>query len=62
MLEAKFAAAGQADAASFDLYVRGAGHLRRLLESVGLQRRQKDVTPSLSEYLKMKATDIEAAE
>jgi len=62
MLEQRFAAVGMATAIDLDLYVRGAGHLRRLLESIGLQRRQKDVTPSLSEYLKMKATDIEAAE
>jgi hypothetical protein len=62
MLEAKFAAAGQANQPDLDAYIRGSGCLRRLLESVGLQRRQKNVTPSLSEYLKMKATDIEAAE
>jgi hypothetical protein len=53
MLEAKFAAAGQADAEDLDLYQRTAGNLRRLLESVGLQRRAKpvdlyrDVLPAL---------------
>ena len=62
MLEAKFAAVGQANQVDLDAYIRGSGCLRRLLESVGLQRRQKNVTPSLAEYLKMKATDIEAAE
>jgi hypothetical protein len=62
MLEAKFAAVGQANQVDLDAYIRGSGCLRRLLESVGLQRRQKNITPTLSEYLKMKATDIEAAE
>jgi hypothetical protein len=50
-LEAKFAAAGQASEADIDLYIRGAGGLRRLLESVGLQRRARDVTtPSIEQY------------
>jgi hypothetical protein len=34
-----------------DLYFRGSNNLRRLLEAIGLQRRSRDVTPSLSEYL-----------
>jgi hypothetical protein len=50
-LEAKFAMAGGASAADLDLYQRTAGNLRRLLEAVGLQRRARDVTPTLSEYL-----------
>ena len=50
-LEAKFAMAGQADARDLDLYQRTAGNLRRLLESIGLQRRSKDVSDmSLSAY------------
>jgi hypothetical protein len=36
MLEAKFAASGQSSPKDFNLYQRGCGNLRRLLESVGL--------------------------
>jgi hypothetical protein len=44
MLEAKFAKAeGQASTADIDLYIRGSGSLRRLLESVGLQRRPRTI-------------------
>lgn len=50
-LEQKFALAGQASADDLDLYQRTAGNLRRLLEAVGLQRRAKNVAPTLSEYL-----------
>ena len=39
---------GEASAADIDLYQRTANSLRRLLESVGLQRRARDVTPSLA--------------
>ena len=51
-LEATFALAGEADPATLDLYGRTAGNLRRLLEAVGLQRRSRDVTPSLSDILR----------
>jgi hypothetical protein len=54
-LEAKFALAGQASPDDLDLYSRAAANLRRLLEAVGLQRRARDVTPTLSEYLAAKA-------
>lgn len=50
-LEVQFANSEGADADSLDLYSRTAGNLRRLLEAVGLGRRSKDVTPSLSQYL-----------
>lgn len=43
-LEAKFALAGEADANELDLYSRIAANLRRQLESVGLERRAKQVT------------------
>lgn len=43
-LEVKFARAGEASADDLDLYQRTAGNLRRLLESVGLQRRPRAVT------------------
>src|ERR1700731_3550829 len=47
-LEATFAVAGMAEPNALDLYSRTAGNLRRLLESVGLERRPRDVTPELS--------------
>ena len=50
-LEARFANDTAADGA-LDQYQRGANSLRRLLESVGLERRARDVTvPTLAEYL-----------
>jgi hypothetical protein len=58
-LEVKFAQAGQAEAKDLELYQRGMNTLRRVLETLGLQRRAKDVTPDLQTYLRMKA---EAAE
>jgi hypothetical protein len=50
-MESLFATAGEASAEAIDLYSRLAGNLRRLLESVGIARRSRDVTPSLVEYL-----------
>ena len=50
-LEARFATAGSASAEDLDLYQRVANSLRRLLEAVGLQRRPRDVTPSVADYL-----------
>ena len=50
-LEVKFATAGVADRADLDLYQRTAGNLRRLLEAVGLQRRARDVTPTIAQIL-----------
>lgn len=54
-LEGRFAAAGQATIAELDAYQRAAGNLRRLLESVGLERRARNITPPLSEYVAAKA-------
>jgi hypothetical protein len=51
-LEAKFALAGAASADDLDLYQRTAGNMRRLLEAVGLQRRQRDVS-TLGEVLRV---------
>jgi hypothetical protein len=52
-LEARFAAAGEASASDLDLFVRGCGSLRRMLQTLGLQRRAKDVTGlSLGEVLR----------
>ena len=49
---------------NIDVYSRVVGHLRRVLETLGIERRSKDVTPSLSEYLASKRTPpiLEAAE
>ena len=51
-LEAQFALAGEADAETLDLYGRVSGNLRRLLEAVGLQRRAKDVGPTLADIIR----------
>jgi hypothetical protein len=51
-LEAKFAAAGEASDSDLDLYQRGAGNLRRLLEAVGLQRRAKSIGPTLGDLIR----------
>jgi hypothetical protein len=50
-LEKRFAATGSATQIDLDLYIRASGNLRRLLEAIGIQRRPKNITPSLSEYL-----------
>lgn len=55
MLEARFAEAGGATADELDLYARVSGNLRRLYEATGLQRRARDVTPSLSQYINQAA-------
>jgi hypothetical protein len=57
-LEAKFAS-GESTPTDLDLYQRSAGNLRRLLESVGLQRRAKPVQ-SLAEYLASRTIEAEA--
>jgi hypothetical protein len=44
LMEVKFAANGGAKAWELDSYQRAANSLRRLLESLGLQRRARDVT------------------
>lgn len=47
-----------------DAYARVTGHLRRVLETLGIERKARDVTPSLSEYLagRRPAAPLEAAE
>ena len=51
-LEAQFATAGEADPETLDLYGRTSGNLRRLLEAVGLQRRCKNVGPTLADVIR----------
>jgi len=55
-MELGFATAGEALPGQLDLYQRTANSLRRLLESIGLERRARDVSPSLSDI----AREIEA--
>jgi hypothetical protein len=51
IMEAKFAMAENgANPNTLDLYARVAANMRRLLESVGLQRRARDVTPNPLDY------------
>jgi hypothetical protein len=47
-IEARLAASREASPLDIDLYLRGANALRRLLESIGLRRRPKDVTTALT--------------
>jgi hypothetical protein len=60
-MELGFALAGAALPDQLDLYQRTANSLRRLLEAVGLQRRARNVTPSVDEYVAHTATDEEAS-
>jgi hypothetical protein len=45
------------ESVDLDAFTRAAGHLRRILETLGLQRRQRDVSPSLSDLLRMDLED-----
>jgi hypothetical protein len=42
----------QGEEISLDAYGRAASHLRRILETLGLQRRARDVGPTLGEILR----------
>ena len=56
-MERRFALAeGEASVQELDAYQRGANTLRRLLGAVGLERRQKNVGPTLGDLLR---ADIE---
>jgi hypothetical protein len=59
-MEAGFAVAGEALPEQIDLYQRTASSLRRLLESIGLERRSRTVVPSVSEYLTQVAAQEKA--
>ena len=61
-MEQTFALNGSAKGWQLERYQRAANTLRRLLESLGLQRRQKDVTLTLDQYLQTKAPLVEADE
>jgi hypothetical protein len=46
--------ASQGEAMDLDAFGRAVSHLRRLLETLGIERRARDVVPSLSAYLESK--------
>jgi len=51
LMEQRFAAnGGEATAAQLDSYVRASGALRRLLQTLGLKRQARDVTPDPLDY------------
>jgi hypothetical protein len=51
-LEAMEGRLSQGHGADLDVYTRASGHLRRLLETLGIERAKRDVTmPTLAEYL-----------
>jgi hypothetical protein len=60
-LEAKFATASGADPFELDAYQRVSNTLRRLLEAVGLERRSRDVTPTLEAYMATRVAEKAAA-
>lgn len=62
-LEMLFASAGEATPQQLELHGRTSNTLRRLLEavgSVGLQRRPRDITPSVEDYVRHIAEQEEA--
>ncbi len=48
---------GTASLTDFETYQRGTNTLRRTLETLGLQRRQRDVTPTLGSLLRQGLED-----
>ena len=59
VLEVKFEQEGEASIKQLECYQRVAGSLRRLLESIGLKRRAKDITPDPLTYAKQR-TEVAA--
>jgi hypothetical protein len=51
-LELKFATDGEAGPFDLDLYQRVANSLRRLLETLGIERRPRNITPSVVDYVR----------
>jgi hypothetical protein len=49
ILELRFAKKSGASDKDLDLYIRATGGLRRLLETIGLKRVARDVTPTLND-------------
>ena len=48
-METTMASGGEID---LDAYSRAAGHLRRILETLGIERRQRDASPTLADIIK----------
>jgi hypothetical protein len=44
-----------------DGYTRAASHLRRILETLGIKRVPRDVTPDLHDYIAAQRADDEVA-
>jgi hypothetical protein len=60
-LEVMEAAAIDGNEIDVDLFGRAAGHLRRIAETLGIERRQRDVSPTLEEIADEIAAEEEAA-
>lgn len=60
--ETEFAQTGFADDVAFAIYQTAVNTLRRCLESLGLQRRAKDVSPSLHDIIERATRNSEATE
>jgi hypothetical protein len=56
-LERRFVSAGVADPGDLSLYLTASNNLRRLLETVGLRRRPRDITPDALTYAREVGTD-----
>src|ERR1700689_4733151 len=54
-LEQMEGALSKGEAVDLDTFTRATSHLRRLHESLGIERKARDVTPSLASYLASKA-------
>jgi hypothetical protein len=62
IMEARFAAAGGASADELDVYGRGTGHLRRLLETLGLDRRARPIETARQTFDRLYPPKPEAAQ
>lgn len=51
-MEERFARNGQATLEELEVFQRASNTMRRHLESLGLKRRQRDVTPSVADYVR----------
>ena len=60
-LERQEGALSKGEEIDLDRYSRISGNLRRMLESIGIERAKRDLTPDLASYLAGKAR-LEAAE
>ena len=50
-IEALEARLSRGESVDLDVFGRAASHLRRLFEVIGIERRQRDVTPSIHDFL-----------